>query len=120
MARSGFSHYDARGIKIGDYAKQFILSSAFKPTKGVTYKVAVIKGELFSDENRISDKIRKEADKRKLKTPPLELALLIRDKFSDEEIKVLRRAIIFVKIILVIGEYERDHGFFLPNPVSIN
>lgn len=35
-------------------------------------------------------------------------------------LRVLRRAIIFDKIILVIGEYERDHGFFLPNPVSIN
>jgi len=81
------NHFDAKGIKIGDYAKGIIRSSAFKPTNGVVYKVAVMKGELFSDDDRISDKIRKEADKRKLKTPPVELVCLIRDKFSDEEIK---------------------------------
>lgn len=81
------AHFKEKGVKIGDYARQGLLSKDFKPTSGVKYSVKVLKGELFSDDDRITEKIRKEAKRHKLKTPPMELACLIRDKFSDKELE---------------------------------
>jgi len=75
------------GFRIGDYAKQVLRSPDFKPTSGVTTEVAVLKGMLFEDSNRITKKIRAEADKRKLSKPNAELACLIREKFTDKEIE---------------------------------
>lgn len=53
----------------------------------MTTEVAVLKGMLFEDNDRITKKIRVEADKRKLFKPTPELACLIREKFTDKEIK---------------------------------
>ncbi|MDO8590106.1 MAG: hypothetical protein Q7R69_02440, partial [bacterium] len=61
----------------------------FKPTNGVTTEVAVLKGMLFEDNDRITKKIRAEADKRKLSKPNAELACLIREKFTDKEIEAM-------------------------------
>ena len=51
------------------------------------YNVAVLKGELFTDRDRITSNIRAEAKRRKFSPPPAELACLIRHKFTDEEIE---------------------------------
>jgi hypothetical protein len=64
-------------------------SPDFKPTSGVTTEVAVLKGMLFEDNDRITKKIRAEADKRKLSKPNAELACLIREKFTDKEIEAM-------------------------------
>jgi hypothetical protein len=79
-------HFESKGIKIGDYARQILLK--IKPSKkGTVTQIAVIKGEFFSDENRTTSKIREEANKRKLSKPNTEVACLIRDMFTDGEIK---------------------------------
>lgn len=78
---------EKKGNRVGDYAKQVLQSKDFQPTIGVTYQVKVLKGELFSDENRITQKIRQEAKKRKLETPNAEVACLIRENFSDKELE---------------------------------
>ncbi len=75
------------GFRLSSYAKSVLRSSDFKLTNGVTYEMAVLKGELFSDENRITSKIRAEANKRKLSKPNAEVACLIREKFTDKEIE---------------------------------
>ena len=80
---------EGNGFRVGDYAKQVLRSSDFKPTNGVTTAVAVLKGMLFEDNDRITKKIRAEADKRKLSKPNAELACLIREKFTDEEIEAM-------------------------------
>ncbi|MBI2278832.1 MAG: hypothetical protein HYU81_02110 [Candidatus Brennerbacteria bacterium] len=80
---------EGNGFRVGDYAKQALRSPDFKPTKGLTTEVAVLKGMLFEDQNRITKKIRAEADKRKLSKPNAELACLIREKFTDKEIEVM-------------------------------
>lgn len=77
------------GFRVGDYAKQVLRSPNFRPTTGVTTEVAVLKGMLFEDSNRITKKIRAEADKRKLTKPNAELACLIREKFTDKEIEAM-------------------------------
>ena len=78
---------EGNGFRVGDHAKQVLLSPDFKPTNGVTTEVAVLKGTLFEDNDRITKKIRAKAGKRKLSKPNAEVVCLIREKFTDEEIK---------------------------------
>ena len=53
--------------------------AGFKPTNGVTTEVAVLKGRLFEDNDRITKKIRAEAYKRKLSSrTPSSLASSVR------------------------------------------
>ena len=80
---------EGNGFCVGDYAKQVLRTPFFKPTNGMTTEVAVLKGMLFEDNDRITKKIRAEADKRKLGKPEPELACLIREKFTDKEIKAM-------------------------------
>ncbi|MDP3004302.1 MAG: hypothetical protein Q8N43_02240 [Candidatus Azambacteria bacterium] len=80
---------EKKGFRIGDYTKSVLRSSDFKPTNGVTTEIAVLKGTLFADNNRITKKIRAEADKRKLEKPNAEVVCLIREMFTDEEIEAM-------------------------------
>ncbi len=77
------------GFRVGDYAKQVLCSPDFKPTSGVTTEVAVLKGKLFEDNDRITKNIRAEADKRKLTKPNAELACLICEKFTDKDVEAM-------------------------------
>lgn len=77
---------ESKSFGVVDCAKSVLRSKSFKPTSGVTYEIAVLKGELFSDNERITKNIRKEAKNRKLFTPNAEVACLIREKFSDKEL----------------------------------
>lgn len=80
---------ESKGFRVGNYAKQVLRSPDFKPTNGVTTEVAVLKGMLFEDNDRITKKIRAEAERRKLTKPNAELACLIREKFTDKEIEAM-------------------------------
>ncbi len=80
---------ESKGFWVGDYAKSVLRSKSFKPTSGNTYEIAVLKGEIFSDNERITKNIRKDAKNRKLTTPNAEVACLIREKFSDKELEVM-------------------------------
>lgn len=80
---------EKKGFRISDYAKSLLRSDDFKPTNGVTTEIAVLKGMLFADNERITRNIRAEADKRKLEKPNAEVACLIRENFSDEEIEAV-------------------------------
>ena len=81
------SRLEREAFRFGDYAKQVVRSLDFKPTSGVTTEVAILKGTLFADNDRITKNICKEADKRNLGKPEPELACLIRLKFTDKEIE---------------------------------
>ncbi|HPT08294.1 MAG TPA: hypothetical protein PLE28_01200 [bacterium] len=80
---------ESKGFRVGDYVKRVLRSKDFKPTNGIIYEIAVLKGELFSYSNRITKTIRKEAKNRKLSTPNAEVACLIREKFSDKELEAM-------------------------------
>lgn len=59
-----------------------------KYTNGITYEIAIIKGEEFKDySNRTTEKIRAEALKRGYTTPPAEIGPLLREALTDEEIE---------------------------------
>ncbi len=78
-----------KGFRVGNYAKSILRSADFKPATGITTEVAVLKGILFEDNDRITKKIRTEAANRNFQTPNAEIACLIREQFTDEEIKAM-------------------------------
>lgn len=80
---------EKRGDRVSDYAKSVLRSKDFKPTSGVMTEIAVLKGMLFEDDDRITKKICAEADKRNLTKPNAEVACLFREKFSDQEIEAM-------------------------------
>lgn len=85
---------ERNGFRVGDYAKQVLRSPSFVPTSGVTTsgvttEIAVLKGTLFEDDDRITKKVCAEAKKRALGKPNAEVACLIREMFSDQELEAM-------------------------------
>lgn len=80
---------EKKGFRVGDYAKSVLRSNDFKPTSGIITEIAVLKGMLFEDNNRITKNIRVEADRRKFAAPNAEVACLIREMFTDEELEAM-------------------------------
>ena len=80
---------EAKGFRVGNYAKQLLRSYDFQPTKGVTTEVAVLKGSRWHDDDRITKKIRAEAFKMKFASINAEMACLIREYFTDQALKEL-------------------------------
>lgn len=78
---------EKKSFGMSDYTKSVLCSPDFKPTTGVM-TIAVLKGILFKNNDRVIKKIRAEADRRNLIKPNAEVACLIRENLSDEEIKV--------------------------------
>ena len=88
------SRLEGKGFRESDYAKSILRSSNFHPTSGKTTEVVVLKGMLFGDNELYSNNIRAKAKSgeftgRNLSDPNAELACLIREKFSDEEIEAM-------------------------------
>ncbi|OGY58248.1 MAG: hypothetical protein A3H67_03970 [Candidatus Buchananbacteria bacterium RIFCSPLOWO2_02_FULL_46_11b] len=78
---------EAQGDHVGDIAKQLIHGKKFVATNGITYKLALIMGDEFKDDDRITSNIRAEAAKHGYVDPPMELALYVREMFSDEDLE---------------------------------
>ncbi len=79
---------ESENYNVGDYAKSVLRSPKFVPTPaGTKLRVNVVKGELFADSERITHKIRDDAQGRKLKTPPPDVACMIRRKFTDKQLE---------------------------------
>lgn len=76
--------------EVDDYVECVLRSKYFKPTSGVTYEIAVLKGGLFIDKSISVQNIRKSGKAYKFTTPSAEVACLIREKFSDRELKAMR------------------------------
>jgi len=71
---SWINRLESKGFRLGDYAKSMLRSDDFNPTAGVTTEVAVLKGSLFSDSNRVTKNIRADAKKRAWSVPNAEVA----------------------------------------------
>ncbi len=92
------------GFRVGSGALRVLRSPDFKPTNGVTTKVAVLNGNtLVEDDFRFICRIRAEANKRKLIVPNAEVACLIRLKFRDKEIEAMG-----LRHIVVVHERIND------------
>lgn len=86
------------GKRIDDYAMGVLLSPGFKPTTGVTTRIAVLPGAWFFKEKdrATTSRIRSDAIQRKLVRPNAETACLIREKFSDKDLCAMGFAYIVV------------------------
>lgn len=80
---------EAKGFKLSKWAKNVLNSSEFVPTRGMIYEIAMLKGKLWNDKQRVAKSIRAEADNRKLIKPNPEVGCLIREKFTNEAIEAM-------------------------------
>lgn len=96
---------EQKGFRVSPYAKSLLCSQDFQPTTGVTYEIAILKGVLFADDDRSSRNIRAEAERRQLIKPSAEIACLIREKFTDQEIEAMG-----LWWIVVMHESTKDSG----------
>ena len=81
-------HFEDRDFDLSVGAKQVLLRPGFRPSpKGTVFNIAILKGELFGENARDVCNIRVEADRCKFFTPNAEVACLIRESFTDKEIR---------------------------------
>lgn len=81
--------FERKFYRYGECAEHVLRSPHFKSTNGVTTRVAILKNMHVRVGNPNTKEICTEAGMRKLSTPAPELACLIREKFTDREIKVM-------------------------------
>jgi len=74
------------GARVDAGAKRALCSNEFRPTTGVTTEIVVLKGNLFKDEHRGIRYICGEAASGSLRRPNAEIACLIREAFSDQDL----------------------------------
>lgn len=79
--------YDPKGFKLSFEARFLLNSASFKPTRGITTHVGIIKGMWFEKADRITSKIHADAVSRMWSKPNAEIACLIRKKYSNAEIE---------------------------------
>lgn len=77
---------EAKGYTV---AKQVLRLPEFKPTSGVTYRVAIFKGSMFSNAERVTSKIRAKVAGMGFGIPNVEVAWLIRDTLSNDDIATM-------------------------------
>ncbi|MBU0625489.1 hypothetical protein KKF05_04060 [Patescibacteria group bacterium] len=80
---------EGKGFCVSEYAKSVLRSSDFKPMNGLTTRIAVLPGALFTDDDRVTRKIWVDAERRGFTKPNPEVACLIREKFSDDDLAVM-------------------------------
>lgn len=80
---------EGKNVRMTNIAKGTLYSNDFKPTNGVTTEVAIIKGSFFENQERITENIHKTAIVRNFQVPNTEIACLICEMFTYEEIKAM-------------------------------
>lgn len=88
FSREQWEQYlDRGGWRIRDFARQVLRRASIAPTNARTYRIVVRPSKNISDNDRITKKIRAHAEERGWLKPHWEVACLIRDKFTDEELE---------------------------------
>ncbi len=85
--KAWIKYFEEQDCCVDDDAKSVLCSKNFTPTNGVTWKIAILKGVLFSDTKLITMNIRTKASGLKFTTLNAEAVCLIRKNFTDEELK---------------------------------
>lgn len=78
---------EAAKYNLGDYGKQLLRHQKFVATDGLCYKLGVIRGDEFEDDDRTTQNIWAEGERRGWLKPSMEQACLLREFCSDEEIE---------------------------------
>lgn len=76
-----------QGFPVGYYTKGVLRSSDFKPTTGVTTEIVVLWGGFFGGDDSSINQVYTFAARNDLLVPNVEVACLIREKFSNWEIE---------------------------------
>ncbi|HVU06594.1 MAG TPA: hypothetical protein VHE10_02290 [Candidatus Paceibacterota bacterium] len=84
------ARFKARGIRVEDQARSVLRTSEFKPAEGVVAaEVAILKDAIWRGCDRSTENIRVFAAGHGLGRPNADLACLIRDSLSDQEIEAM-------------------------------
>ena len=67
--------------------EKILNSENFVASRNFTYDVVVLKGNIVKDNRRHIERMFREGKKKGYQRPPIEIACLIREKFTNEEIK---------------------------------
>lgn len=108
------SRLEAVKYNLGDEAKFLMRSKDYIVTNGVVYRVGIIKDSEFDDASRTTENICKEAMRRCWIEPPAELARLLREKLSDEDLEKMG----FVWLIVVHKTIAASDGY--PNLLGLD
>jgi hypothetical protein len=82
------NHFKSKGKSIGVHVKGILQHADFIPTKaGTVHYIGVLKGELYTNNERMTRLIKSDAENRKMIVPHAEVACLICENFTDWEIK---------------------------------
>lgn len=76
-----------QGFELSDFDEDMLSSASFHATTGIIYTIAVLKGDLFTDSNRITKEICSEAANRQLRMTSFEVSCLIRETFTDDDLE---------------------------------
>jgi len=77
---------EKKGYNIGNYAKELLEHSGLKILKK-SYNIVILKGEEMGKDWFTNQEVRDKAKELGYLTPPVELAPLLREMISDEELK---------------------------------
>jgi hypothetical protein len=80
------TRFEKQGFKVDESAKELFTSKDFKATLNIEYNIAVLRSNCINSDNDVK-KINSEASKRGLLITNPEALCLIREMFSDHEIK---------------------------------
>ena len=80
-------HLESRGFRLSGWARNVLRRASETPTNGVTYHIVVRSGSKITSCDRVTKKIRAHAAEKGWNTPHWEVACLIRDTFSDEQLE---------------------------------
>lgn len=80
-------HLEARGLRIGDRACAVLFGAHEMPTFGKSYHVVVCFNTKLSPQDRTTADIRNHAKIMRWETPHWEVACLIRDAFTDQQLE---------------------------------
>lgn len=78
---------EQKGFRVSASAEDMMGKPQFVTTRGTTYSIGFIRGNEFTDAERITKNIRKEAKRRGWLSPPAECAPLAREQISDKNLK---------------------------------
>ena len=89
--------------------EEILISKNFVPSRNILYNIAVLKSNIVKDSRFSSKRMFKEGKKRGYKKPPLEVACLICEKFTNEEIRSMRLKLIIIMHEAFMDDYQKSY-----------
>lgn len=98
-------------VNVVDFARDVLMNTkGFVLTDGVTYPVAILRPSALEGVPRVESTLKAEVKRRGLAIPPAEVACLMRNLFSDEELKSIFRTLNCTTITVMHESIEGPEG----------